>query len=128
MARVIRGKGIKLLDEDVEAAAFRILIGVYAYLVDIGDYDDLDEVIFVFKKYIYSEYERLYSFIKKLDKVEHGDACNFMEVRLKYIKKSIEDQVLIPPSEILGELQHIKTFKKLIQVQEVTCFPCVKLK
>jgi hypothetical protein len=51
-----------------------------------------------------------------------------MEVRLKYIKKSIEDQVLIPPSEILGELQHIKTFKKLIQVQEVTCFPCVKLK
>ena len=126
--RVIQGSGIKFLDEEVEAAAFRILIGVYAYLVHIENYDNLDEVLFVFKKYIYSEYERLYSFIKKLDNVKDYDACNYIEVRLKYIKNSIEDGVLITPSEILSELDTIKRFKKLIHVQEVSVSCCIKLK
>jgi hypothetical protein len=123
MRRVIRGKGIKLLDEQVEAAAFRILIGVYQHLVTIQDNDDLDEVLFVFKEYIYREYERLYSFLKALDK--HYDACDCMEKRIERFKKS---ELLIGPSEILGELEQIKKFKRLIQVQEVSVLCCIKLK
>jgi hypothetical protein len=122
MRRVIRGNGIKLLDEQLEVASFRILIGVYAHLVNIQDYDDLDEVLFIFKEYIYREYERLY----KVANVKHDDSCNYMENCLERFKQDI----LIPPSEILNELQQIKIFKKLIEVQEVsaTCLPCIKLK
>lgn len=123
MRRVIRGKGIKLLDEQLEAASFRILIGVYAYLVTIQDDDDLDEVLFVFKEHIYKEYERLYSFLKALDK--HYDACDCMEKR---IQRFNTPELLIGPSEILGELEQIKKFKKLIQVQEVSLSCCIKLK
>ena len=127
MRRVIRGRGIKFLDEKLEAASFRILIGVYAHLVNIQDYDDLDEVLFLFKEYIYREYERLYSFLKKIASVKDYDACNYMENRLERYKK---EEILIPPSEILGELEQIKKFKKLIEVQEVSvsCFQCIKLK
>jgi len=122
MRRVIRGKGIRLLDEQFEAAAFRILIGVYAALVNIQDYDDIDEVLFVFKEYIYREYQRLY----KLANVKHHDSCEYMEIRLERFKQGI----LIPPSEILNELEQIKIFKKLIEVQGVSaaCLPCIKLK
>lgn len=123
MRRVVRGKGIKLLDEQVEAASFRILIGIYAYLVTIEDYDDLDEVLFVFKEYIYKEYERLYTFLKVLAK--HYDACDCMEKRIEYFKNT---ELLIPPSEILGDLEQIKKFKGLIQVQEVSLTCCIKLK
>jgi len=122
MRRVIKGKGIKLLDEQLEIASFRILIGVYAYLVTIEDYDDLDEVLFVFKEHIYKEYERLYTFLKTIAK--DYDACNSMEKRIERFKKP---EILITPSEILGELQQIKIFKKLIQVQEVSLSCCIKL-
>ena len=122
MRRVIRGKGIKLLDEQVEAAAFRILIGVYAHLVTIQDHDDLDEVLFIFKEYIYKEYERLYIFFKTVSK--HYNTCNCMEKRIEHFKKS---EILIGPSEILGELEQIKKFKKLIQVQEISVSCCIKL-
>ena len=123
MRRVIRGRGIKLLDEQIEAASFRILIGIYAYLVTIEDYDDLDEVLFTFREYIYKEYERLYSFLKALAK--HYDICDCMEKRIEHFK-NIER--LIPPSEILSELEQIKKFKKLIEVQEVSLTCCIKLK
>lgn len=123
MRRVIRGKGIKLLDEQIEAASFRILIGVYAYLVHIEDYDDLDEVLFVFKEYIYKEYESLYSFFKTIAK--HYDTCNCMERRIERFKNK---EILITPSEILGELEHIKKFKKLVDVEEASVSCCIKLK
>lgn len=122
MRRVIKGKGIKLLDEQLDAASFRILIGVYAYLVNIQDYDDLDEVLFVFKEHVYKEYERLYSFLKTIAK--HYDACNYMKKRIERFKNP---ELLIAPSEILGELEQIKKFKKLIQVQEVSLSCCIKL-
>ena len=125
MMRVIRGKGINLLDEEVEAASFRILIGVYAYLVDIEDYDDLDDVLFVFKKYIYKEYERLYSFLVNVAKIKHYDACNCMEKRIERLKNQ---ERIIPPSEILADLDHIKKIKKLIDVKEVSVSCCLKLK
>jgi len=126
MRHVIRGKGIKLLDEQLEAASFRILIGVYAHLVHIDDYDDLDEVLFVFKEYIYKEYERIHTVLKSTN-IKHWDTCNCIQSRLERYKKQ---EVLIAPSEILGELEKFKKFKKLIQVQEVsvTCCPCIKLK
>lgn len=122
MGRVIRGKGIKLLDEHVEAASFRILIGVYAHLVTIEDYDDLDEVLILFKEHIYKEYQRLYSFFKTIAK--HYDTCNCMEKRIERFKNK---ELLIPPSEILGELEHIKKFEKLIEVQQVSFTCCIKL-
>ena len=123
MKRVIRGKGISLLDEQLEAASFRILIGVYAHLVTIQDYDDIDEVLFVFREYIYKEYERLYTFLKTLAK--HYDTCDCMEKRIEHFKNI---ELLIPPSEILSEFDQIKKFKKLIEVQEVSFTCCVKLK
>lgn len=123
MRRVIRGKGIKFLDEELEAASFRILIGVYAHLVTIDDYDDLDQVLFVFKEHIYKEYERLYSFFKTIAK--HYDSCSCMEERIERFKNP---NLLIGPSEILGELEHIKKFKSLVQVQEVSSTCCIKLK
>ena len=83
----------------------------------------LDEVLFVFKEYIYKEYERLYTFLKALAK--HYDACDCMEKRIEYFKNT---ELLIPPSEILSELEQIKKFKKLIQVQEVSLTCCIKLK
>jgi hypothetical protein len=122
MRRVIKGKGIKLLDEQLEIASFRILIGVYAHLVTIEDYDDLDEVLFVFKEHVYKEYERLYTFLKTIAK--DYDACNCMEKRIERFNKP---EILITPSEILGELQQIKIFKKLIKVQEVSLSCCIKL-
>lgn len=124
MLRVVRGKGIKLLDEQVEAASFRILIGVYPHLVIIEDDDNLDEVLFVFKEYIYKEYERLYSFLINVSKVKHYDACNCIKKRIEHFKNQ---ELLIPPSEILGELEHIKKFKKLIEVQEASVSCCIKL-
>jgi hypothetical protein len=126
MRRVIRGKGIKFLDEDLEAAAFRILIGVYIHLVHIEDIDDLDEVLFVFKQYIYREYKRLYIFLKNLTKIKHYDTCNCMDTRLEYFKKAVEGSLFIAPSELLGELDHIKRLTKMIQ--EASCLPWIKLK
>ena len=125
MMRVIRGKGIKLLDEQIEAASFRILIGVYQHLVIIEDADNLDEVLFVFKEHIYKEYECLYSFLINISKVKYYDACNCIEKRIERFKNQ---ELLIPPSEILGELEHIKMFKKLIEVQDVSFTCCIKLK
>jgi hypothetical protein len=123
MGRLIRGNAIKLLDEQVEAAAFRILTGVYIHLVHIEDTCNLDEVLFIFKEYIYREYENLY----KLANVKHDDSCKHIENRVERYKKQ---DILIPPSEILSELEYIKGFKKLIHDQEVssTCLPCIKLK
>jgi hypothetical protein len=123
MRRVIRGNGIKLLDKEFEAASFRILIGVYIHLVRIEDPDDLDEVLFLFKQYIYREYQRLYFFLKKL---KHYDTCNCMDTRLEYFKNAVEENLFITPSEILGELDHIKRLNKIIQ--DVRCLPCIKLK
>jgi hypothetical protein len=127
MPRVIRGNGIKLLDDHLETASFRILIGIYIGLVNIKDCDDLDEVLFVFREYIYKEYERLYIVLKQLDKVKHYNMCPCMEERIELYKNQ---GILITPSEILNELQQIKKFKNLVQVQEETvqCLPCKKLK
>jgi hypothetical protein len=122
MRRVIRCKGIKLLDEQVEAAAFRILIGVYAHLVTIQDHDDLDEVLFVFKEYIYKEYQYIHPC---LIHTKHNDTSNFIKNRIEHFKNK---ELLIPPSEILGEFDNIKNIKKQIQVQGIRCFPCIKLK
>jgi len=126
MRRVIRGKGIKFLDEDLEAAAFRTLIGIYSHLIRIEDPDDLDGVLFIFKQYIYREYQILYRLLKNLTKVKHYDTCNCMDIRLEYFKKAVEESLFITPSEILGELDHIKRLKKLIQ--ETSCLPFIKLK
>ena len=81
--RVIRGRGIKLLDEQIEAAAFRILIGVYPHLVIIEDDDDLDEVLFVFKEYIYKEYQYIH---RCLIHTKHNDTSNFIKNRIEHFR------------------------------------------
>lgn len=128
MSRVIRGAGIKFLDEQFETAAFKTLIGVYSHLVFIQNTYDLEEVLFVFWGYLYNEYQRLYSFLKTTS--QHGDACKAIEDRLKSLKPPVGNNFFITPSEILNDLDRIKAFKKLIQVHQVSvpCFPCKKLK
>lgn len=49
-----------------------------------------------------------------------------MDIRLEYFKNVVEENLFISPSEILGELDHIKRLNKIIQ--EVSCLPCIKLK
>ena len=128
MRRVIRGSGIKFLDEVFETAAFKTLIGIYSHLVFIQNPYDLEEVLFVFWGYLYTEYERLYSFLKKTAK--HDDTCKTIEDRLKLLKDPVEQKFFITPSEILNDLHTIKALKKLIHVHQVSvpCFPCKKLK
>lgn len=126
MKRVKRGHGIKLFDEELETAAFKILTSVYSHLVSIENPHDLDEVLFVFQTYIFKEYERLYSFLKKL--ASNSDTCDYIEGRLKRINTSIDKKPFMAPTEILGDLYKIKNIKKLIQVQEVSVSCCLKLK
>jgi len=124
MSRVIRGGGIKFLDEQFETAAFKTLIGVYSHLVFIQNTYDLEEVLFVFWGYLYKEYEELYNFLKRSG--HRADACKTIEDRLKSLKPPVHHNFFITPSEILNDLDRIKAFKKLIQVQQVSvpCFPC----
>lgn len=126
MKNVKRGHGIKFLDEQLETASFKTLLGLYSHLVSIENPHDLDNVLFIFQTYIFKEYERLYSFLKKLD--SHYEACDCMEQRLKYLGTSIDQKLFMAPSEVLSDLYKIKNFKKLIHVQEVSVSCCLKLK
>ena len=126
MRNVKKGNGIKFLDEELETASFKTLLALYSHLVSIENPHDLDNVLFVFQTYIFKEYERLYSFLKKLD--THYDVCDCMEQRLKYLGTSIEQKLFMAPSEVLSDLYKIKNFKELIQVQEVSVSCCLKLK
>jgi hypothetical protein len=126
MRRVLRGNGIKLLDEEFETAAFKILLGVYSHLVIIKNTSDLDEVLFVFQSYICKEYERLYNALKKNG--THYATCHCMSYRIKVIQASIGQKNFMAPSELLNELDQIKCFKNLIEVHSTSCFSCIKLK
>jgi hypothetical protein len=126
MRIVKRGNGIKFLDKELELASFRALIGIYSPLVSIENPDDINEVLFIFQRYLYNEYERLYSFLKKIG--THSEACECMEYRLTFLRTSIEGRHTMAPSEVLSELDTIKKFKKLIHVQEVSVSCCIKLK
>lgn len=126
MKRVLKGNGIKLLDEEFETAAFKILLGVYSDLVIIKNTSDLDEVLFVFQSYICKEYEYLYNALKK--NRTHYATCHCMSYRIKIIQASIGQKNFMAPSEILNELEQIKSFKKLIEVHNTSCFSCIKLK
>ena len=126
MRRVIKGNGIKLLDEQIEIASFKTLIGVYLHLVSVENPDDLNEILFVFKIYIYKKYEKLYSFLKKVG--NHCETLDSVEYRLKVLKISIEEKRFMCPSEILNDLGQINKFEKIIHVQEVSFSCCIKLK
>jgi hypothetical protein len=126
MRNVRRGNGIKFLDEQFETAAFKTLLGLYSHLVTIENPDDLDNVLFVFQTYVYNEYQRLYSFLKKIG--SHYETCDCMQERLKLLGTSIDQKLFIAPSEILRDLYKIKNFKSLIHVQEVSVSCCLKLK
>jgi hypothetical protein len=126
MKRILRGNGIKLLDEELETAAFKILVGVYSDLVMIQNTSDIEEVLFVFQSYICKEYERLCSVLKKIG--THYATCDCMDYRVKLIQGSIGQKNFMAPSEILKELEQIKSFKKLVEVHNTSCFTCIKLK
>jgi len=126
MRHVKRGQGIKFLDEQLEIASFRALIGVYSPLISIENPDNLNEVLFAFQLHIYKEYEKLYVFLIAVG--THYKECDCMERRIVFLKSSIEQKLFIAPSEILLEFDHIKRLKKLIQVQEVSVSCCIKLK
>jgi hypothetical protein len=126
MKRILRGNGLKLLDEDIETAAFKILLGVYSDLVIIQNTSDIEEVLFVFQSYICKEYERLCIILKKIG--THYATCDCMDYRIKVIQGSIGQKNFMAPSEILKELEQIKSFKKLIEVHNTSCFSCIKLK
>lgn len=120
MKQVKKGHGIKFLDEDLEIASFRALIAVYSHLVSIDDPEDLNKILFLFQEYLYKEY----SILKKMSK--HYERCNCLKDHLTILRTSIEEKLFMTPSEILGELDHIRSLKKEIKV--VSCFPFKKLK
>lgn len=51
-----------------------------------------------------------------------------MDYRIKVIQGSIGQKNFMAPSEILKELEQIKSFKKLTEVHNTSCFSCIKLK
>ena len=126
MGNVKMGQGIKFLDKELEIASFRALTGIYSSLVSIENPDNINEVLFIFQEYLYKEYERLYSFLKKIG--THYETCDCIEYRMKVLRTSIEGQHSMPPSEVLSELDNIKRLKKIIEVQGVSVSCCIKLK
>lgn len=125
MRTVRKGKGIKLVDEPLETAAFRTLLAVYSHLIYIEDVDNISNVIHEFQRYFYREYEDLFGIIKyNISQFEIGSQ---IEGRSKQYKALLKEKLVSAPSQILEEFIWLNQVKKQLGVKEVTQGCCVKL-
>lgn len=125
MRTVRKGKGIKLVDEPLETAAFRTLLAVYSHLIYIEDVDNISNVIHEFQRYFYREYEGLFGIIKyNISQFEIGSQ---IEARSKQYRTLLKEKLVKAPSKILEEFIWLKQVKKQLCVKEVNQICCMKL-
>ena len=125
MRSVRKGKGIKLLDETLETAAFRTLLAVYSHLIYIEDIDNITRIISEFQWYFSKEYEQLFGLIKyRISQFEIGSR---IEGRLKQYKTLLKEKLVRAPSQILEEFIWLNQVKKQLGVKEVKQGCCMKL-
>ena len=125
MRTVRKGKGIKLVDETLETAAFRTLLAVYSHLIYIEDVDNISNVIHEFQRYFSKEYEHLFGLIKyRISQYEIGSR---IESRLKQYKALLKEKLVKAPSQILEEFIWLKQVKKQLGVKEVKQGCCMKV-
>jgi len=99
--KVIRGKGIKDLDDIYEYASLKVLIRNYGDRIHIQKESDVFTILYSFEVYICSEYQEIY--LKNKEVSKHIDVYNSV------IKNT--DGTVLYPSYILNDIERIDSEK-----------------
>ena len=113
--RVIKGRGMKNIEDIYESATLQVLIKDYAEKIGLQDTTDIFMILYSFQVYICSQYQQLY-----LENTTLKDTIDIYNSILK-----LRDGSVFFPSYILADLERIDALKKPepkgVEVPSRTC-------